>query len=59
MRSAFPSGQRDAPGSIRVAILVASAVPGLVPHRTADRRRLQESLLDLALPAERLQVTRG
>jgi hypothetical protein len=38
---------------------LASAVPGLVPHRPADRRRLQESLLDLALPAERHQVTRG
>lgn len=38
---------------------LASAVPGLVPHRPADRRRLQESLLDLALPVERLEVTRG
>src|SRR5207342_284205 len=38
---------------------LASAVPALVPHRPADRRRLQESLLDLALPAERHQVTRG
>jgi AcrR family transcriptional regulator len=38
---------------------LASAVPGLVPRRPADRRRLQESLLDLALPGERLEVTRG
>ena len=30
---------------------LTSAVPGLVPRRPADRRRMQESLLDLALPA--------
>lgn len=30
---------------------LTSAVPGLVPRRPADRRRMQENLLDLALPA--------
>jgi AcrR family transcriptional regulator len=30
---------------------LTSAVPGLVPGRPADRRRMQERLLDLALPA--------
>ena len=32
---------------------LTSAVPGLVPHHPADRRRMQETLLDLALPATR------
>jgi hypothetical protein len=32
---------------------LTSAVPGLVPHHPADRRRMQETLLDLALPADR------
>ncbi|HEU4999146.1 MAG TPA: TetR/AcrR family transcriptional regulator [Lapillicoccus sp.] len=29
---------------------LTSAVPGLVPHEPADRRRMQESLLAMALP---------
>ena len=29
---------------------LTSAVPGLVPHRPADRRRMEESLLAMALP---------
>jgi AcrR family transcriptional regulator len=29
---------------------LTSAVPGLVPHEAADRRRMQESLLAMALP---------
>jgi AcrR family transcriptional regulator len=32
---------------------LTSAVPGLVPHHPADRRRMQETLLDLALPVTR------
>jgi AcrR family transcriptional regulator len=32
---------------------LTSAVPGLVPHDPADRRRMQETLLDLALPVTR------
>lgn len=32
---------------------LTSAVPGLVPRRPADRRRMQESLLELALPPGR------
>jgi AcrR family transcriptional regulator len=32
---------------------LSSAVSGLVPHDAADRRRMQENLLDLALPADR------
>lgn len=32
---------------------LTSAVSGLVPHHPAARRRMQETLLDLALPAER------
>ena len=32
---------------------LTSAVPGLVPHDAGDRRRMQETLLDLALPADR------
>ena len=32
---------------------LTSAVPGLVPHHPAYRRRMQETLLDLALPATR------
>ncbi|HEY6741771.1 MAG TPA: TetR/AcrR family transcriptional regulator [Lapillicoccus sp.] len=34
---------------------LTAAVPGLVPHRRADRRRMEESLLAMALPG----VTRG
>lgn len=29
---------------------LTSAVPGLVPHRRADRRRIEESLLGMSLP---------
>ncbi len=32
---------------------LTSAVPGLAPHHRGDRRRIQETLLDLALPADR------
>ncbi|MEP6651227.1 MAG: TetR/AcrR family transcriptional regulator [Lapillicoccus sp.] len=37
---------------------LTSAVPGLVPHRLADRRRLEESLLALALSDAPAEVTR-